>query len=772
MFKELPIAKCCNFISKASIYILVFLLPIFFLPWTSDVLDFNKQILLISLVFLSFFTWIIKSLVSGIFSVNLSKIHIAVLILFLAYLLSTIFSLDKYGSFWGWPRVTSESLLTIIGLALFYFLISNIFSKKEIFKSVIILVLSSLVVILVGVFHMLGLFILPFSFTKIASFNTIGLVSGLGLFMAVLLPVLIVLEICTKKWFKIIFVLGIILSVIALILINYSLVWWMVLISSILTILLGMFKKELFDLRWLGLPIFFLVVALFFLILKPQFSVVPRPIEVFLNQPTTFDIVLQTLKQKAMFFGSGPGTFIYDFLKYKKVDFNMGPLWDMQFGGGGSKILTILATTGILGFISFLVLMALAVFYGLKFVFKQIRETKSNNYFLILALGILIGFATQTIGYFLYNSNLSLDFVYFFLIACFIGLVFEKRKDYSLGPSSFLTVGVTFIFILFSIFGLWLLILGGQRYAAEISYTKGITVFASGSKEEAIRNLEKAINLNPKLDLYFMQLSQAYILKLGDEISRQDLSQDVKNKNIEILINNSINAAKIATDINPNNAANWSARGLVYQNLIGLLNGADDWAIKTYDEAIKLEPNNPYYPTQEGIVYIAKAQTLINEKMGDRNKILANAKDQLDKAILLKSDYTPALFQIARIYQIQGKTDEALAALENTQTYVPNDIGLAFQLGLLYYQNGDLEKAQAELEKAVAISPNYANALYFLGLTYDELGQKDKAIEEFLKVAELNPDDAGVNKILDNLKAGKKALEGIGQEKSAEAPIK
>lgn len=769
MFKELPIAKCCDFISKASIYILVFLMPIFFLPWTSDILDFNKQILLIGLVFLAFFTWIIKSLVSGIFSVNSSKIHIAVLILFLAYLFSTIFSLDKYGSFWGWPRVTSESLLTIIGLALFYFLISNIFSKKEIFKSVIVLVLSGLLAILVGVIHMLGLFIFPFSFAKIASFNTIGLVSSLGLFVAVLLPVLIALEIFTKKWLKMIFALGIILSVVALILINYSLVWWMVSISSIFTILFGMLKKELFDLRWLGLPIFFLAVALFFLILRPQFNVASRPIEVFLNQPATLDIVLQTLKQKAVIFGSGPGTFIYDFLKYKKVDFNMGPLWNMQFGSGGSKILTILATTGIFGFVSFLALLALAVFYGLKFVFKQTQETKDNNYFLLLALGVLTGFAVQTIGYFLYNSNLLLDFVFFFLIACFIGLAFEKRKDYSLGPSSFLTVGITFIFILFSIFGLWFLILKGQSYAAEVSYTKGITVFASGSKDEAIRNLEKAININPKLDLYFMQLSQVYISKLGDEISRQDLSQDDKKRNIEILINNSINAAKIATDINPNNAADWSARGLVYQTLIGLLDGADDWAIKSYDEAMKLDPNSPYYPTQEGIIYIEKA---LSGGMASRDQILISARNQLNKAVLLKPDYAPALYQIARIYQIEGKADEALAALENTQQYAPDDIGLAFQLGVLYYQNGEFSKAQAELERTIALSPNYANALYFLGLVYDELGQKDKAIEEFLKVAELNPDNSTVNKILDNLRAGKNALEGIGQEKSAEAIIK
>ena len=34
-------------VAKASVYLAVFLLPLFFLPWTVNVLDFNKQALLI-----------------------------------------------------------------------------------------------------------------------------------------------------------------------------------------------------------------------------------------------------------------------------------------------------------------------------------------------------------------------------------------------------------------------------------------------------------------------------------------------------------------------------------------------------------------------------------------------------------------------------------------------------------------------------------------------------------------------------------------------------
>jgi len=88
-------------------------------------------------------------------------------------------------------------------------------------------------------------------------------------------------------------------------------------------------------------------------------------------------------------------------------------------------------------------------------------------------------------------------------------------------------------------------------------------------------------------------------------------------------------------------------------------------------------------------------------------------------------------------------------------------VGLAFQLGVLYYSDKQFDKAKAEFERTVSLNENYSNARYFLGLVYDREGKKSEAISQFEKVANLNPDNEEVKKILDNLKAGKPALEGI-----------
>ena len=315
--KPSDLVKTCDKVSKTSIYLLVFLLPILFLPWTANVLDFNKQALLIVLVFVSLFAWILKILISGKASFNLSLVHIPIAVLFLVYAVSTAFSLWRYGSFWGWPQVSSESLLSLLGLLLLYFLVINIFEKKEVFYLMISLVISGFLAMLYGALQLFGKFLIPIGFTKAVSFNTIGGVNSLAVFAAILLPLIIILvTISTERYLRIFFIAAAALSAILLLLINFSIAWWLVIVGSALIIAFGIQKRDIFDSRWLILPMFFLALALFFSFF--MFQIPPlsgdRPVEVFLTHRASFDIAWNALKENPVI-GSGPGTFIYNFSK-------------------------------------------------------------------------------------------------------------------------------------------------------------------------------------------------------------------------------------------------------------------------------------------------------------------------------------------------------------------------------------------------------------------------------------------------------------------------
>jgi tetratricopeptide (TPR) repeat protein len=693
--------KICDWVAKYSLYAAVFLTPIFFLPWTSEVLDFNKQAMLIMLVAVSLFSWMLKVLVSGKLELNINKMHIFAGVLFVVYLLSTIFSVYRYGSFWGWPQITSESLLSLISLLLFYFLAVNIFSKKDVSTLIKILFSSAIVAELVGILQLFGLFVFQMDFSKSVSFNTLGPVGGLGFFAVILLPLSMLLLMASKKWWKLLFFAQLILSLLLLFLINYSIIWWVVIIASALVMIFGAIRRDFFDTRWMALPMFFLAVSIFFMLLSPKVKLVEqRADEVFLSQKASFQIAMQSVKQNPVL-GSGPGTFAYDFSKFKDTNFNKSLVWNITFNKASSKVLNDLSTTGILGVLASLALSFFAVFYGIKYliVTKDAKGTEKENgalYWIMLS-GLLIAIATQVITSFIYNSNLVLDFLYFLMVAGVVVLISGEKKKYELKSSSLATLIMTFVFTLVFIFGLGILIINGQRYVAETNYFSALFLLQSGKTDDGIKKMEAAATQNPASDLYFRQLAQVYLFKLQSDMqdaSSKALTDDDKNK-VQQLVVNSVNAGKIATDINPRNVINWSVRGYIYQNLFGVVSDAGTWALTSYDEALKLDPNNPSLFAQEGNVNFILAMRTAQDQSDQRNQFLTKAKENL--------------------------------------------------------------------EKAVSLNPEYSNALYSLGLVYDALGQKDKAIEEFTLVLQLNQQNADVaaniQTILSNLKAGKSALQ-------------
>ena len=776
---SLPLVEICDKVSKTSVYLLTFLLPILFLPWTANVLDFNKQALLIVLVFIAMFAWMLKILVSGKASFNFSVVHIPIVTLFLVYAASSIFSLWRTGSFWGWPNVTSESLITLLSLVLLYFLIVNAFKRKEIFYLIASLAISGFVAMVYGLLQLFGKFILPIGFTKSVGFNTIGGVNALAVFVAIMLPLIITfLTISKDKRLKILFIASAIISAVLLLLINFKIAWWVVIAGCALIIVLGTQKRNVFDGRWLILPMFFMAIALLFSFFNFSIPGTPQTQpEYFLTQRASFDISWKALQESPVI-GSGPGTFEYNFSRLKSPDFNKSALWNLKFDWGGSKMLTVLGTVGILGILGFLAVIGFFIFYGIKFLFSSAykkepasaegsgvaKDDMGHEFYWTLGMGIFISFLATSILFFLYKSNLSIDFVYFVLMASFVSLLYPVKKEVILKPSSLVTLAVTFSFTLLFIFGLGILILEGQRYVSAVSYLESVKSLQEGRGLDSIKKLETAIRISPKVDLYWREVSQMYLAAMqGSQESAE----------AQAYINGAVNAAKAATEVNPKNVDNWSIRGYIYQNLIGTVGGTKDWSVGAYDEALKLEPNNPFFPTQAGISIMKEVAGLGEERKAEKPELITKAKEKFNEAIELKSDYASAHFQLAMAYQSEGDQEKMAEALETTKEVAPFDVGLAFQLGVIYYQLKDFDKAQLEFERTVLLNPNYANALYFLGLVYDEQGQDEKALQVFEVLNANNPENGVVIQILKNLRNGDPALTGMGNDKKEvpEVPI-
>jgi len=101
-----------NRITKCSIYLLVFLLPLFFLPFSFEAFEFNKQYLLFFLVSIGLFSWIAKMvLVDKEIRFKRSPLDIFILAFLFTAILSAIFSVDKSSSLFGFYGRFSDGLI-------------------------------------------------------------------------------------------------------------------------------------------------------------------------------------------------------------------------------------------------------------------------------------------------------------------------------------------------------------------------------------------------------------------------------------------------------------------------------------------------------------------------------------------------------------------------------------------------------------------------------------------------------------------------------------
>jgi len=780
-------AEILGKISKTSILLLIFVLPLFFLPGTVNILDFNKQMILVLLVFLSLFCYLLKSLIEEEITLNISRFNLVVIFFIFVLGLATLFSAAKYGSFWGWPLNIASSFLTSLALVLFYFLVLH---QGEAQRLLFPLVAAGLLAGLFGLLQIFEKFLLPFDFTKFSSFNTIGTVNSLGFFLAGLIPLSLGLFFTSSmKINKVLNLIFIVISLVFLLIINFWVAWICLLIGSSLVLAFAITRKIL-NLQYLLLPMVFLVISLFSLGIKtPLFQVGAVPAEVSPLLSTNLEIAIKTIKNYqpplSLFFGSGPSTFAFDYSKYKPLGVNQTAFWETRFYTGSSEILDRLATTGILGLFSFVIIFAVAGFLGVKtLIAKEVNKEDVGN--CILLEGVLASFFSVVVGFFLYSANLSVAFLFWLLLATLLSLVNGKTKAFKLRPLAPLEgnkksttklilwprLGISFIFITVVILSLGILFFEGQRYFAERNYLLSLKNIQAGESLRAIDRLGTAIRLTGGAqDNYWRDLAQVYLFRINEELQKKDVSQPELVKTVNNLVAQAINNTQAATSASPKNVANWTIRGLVNSNLLTFIPeaGAAE-AIKAYEEAINLEPLNPSLFTELGKVYLSRADLLAQnkEKMEKAREALNSARENFQKALNLKSDYAPAYFQLAMIDIREQKTKEAIGKLEMAKILAPSDARLALQLALIYQSDNQMDKAKAELERAVALDKNYSNARYFLGLIYDKEENKEKAIEQFTKIAELNPDNEEVKKILTNLREGKSALEGIAVN---QAPI-
>lgn len=776
-------------ILRVFLLLSVFLTPVFFLPITNSPIYLNKQVFLIILMLIIFIISLFRFIAKGKMTLPFGLIFFSSFLVLIGLLISSYFSI----SFLETIRIQAQPLSLILFAVLIFlacFLASEIASGLNLKKVFFFTVFSIFLVSLISLFQIFKVFIFPFDFAKNINFNLAGSHNVFAFLAgAILMAIVAYLTFSSslKKKEKIILstIFGILF--LYLILVNYQIVWYLLVVFSIILLFINFFvykRESLFFFRSLFLVILVCVVSIFFLITHDPLKFIRSPlsIEVSPSFSGTLNVLEKSFKEGGalrMALGSGPATFSYVWDLYKQKNVNNTIFWNTKFFGGSSAVLTFIIENGILGTLLLLFFIISFILCGVKLL-KGVKNdliSKENSF--ILSSSFVAGLFLLT-SWFFYPPSFMINFLFFVFLGILWGglaLFCKNYKKEIVFPERInLAIIFTLVLIVFIVLGISALYLEGERYVGAIMFYKGqMALNREGNLSKAINYMSKALVLNSYEDSYLRNLSQVLLLEVNQKISQGNI------QNAQVLISNAINTAKLATEKNSYEYLNWLNLGDLYGKLIPVIDDAENFAISSYLEAKKRNPNNPdinLVLAQTRIAYLDKVKQTKQKKSKKqidisklKKSLLNQALKDIDEAISLKPDYSQSYILKSQIYNKEGKVEKALNVINRAKSSIIWDPVLYFQAGFYNYQLKRYSSAKQEFLSAIDLDPSYSNAHYFLGLILDKEGKKSEAIRQFEIIEKFNPNNNQVKKILSNLRAGKSALDGIAT-KETEEPLK
>jgi tetratricopeptide (TPR) repeat protein len=750
-------------LTRWILYIGVFLLPIFFLPWTTSVLELSKQTLLIAIAGGGLVVWLLGVVISGQVRYRKSVLDKAVLAMLIAAALATAFSLSPQKSLFGLSISLSDSFVTILSLTILYFLMVNVFEDKG--KGVQTALVASLTLALFyGLLQMFTVYVLGFDFSHSRAFNTVGSLNSLGLLAAVALPLFLKTKVMIKRVpYLDIAKIGLVSGLAILVILNWWVLWLTAIIGMLALIAFDSVslvlhdKGQRFHLNRFLMPMVVVVLGVFLMVVQFNLTSVKRnfPVEIGPSFNLSNQIAKNVLSKNAIV-GYGPENFSVAFDEFGARALANSTLSNLKFFDGMSQIHNFLVHSGLVGALAALFLIGTVGYTLFRFkdhiVAGDLDGTKASGIFAAAAAG--------SVAMFLYSFNLTLLFVFFAILAM-IGLVtgakghkvvnIEDRPAFSLASSLGFIGGL--IAVLTGVYFITI------HYLADVDFA---TAQTQGDNNIAAQQLVSAINWYPS-DRYYRQASQVSLGLLTSELQTNRQSADRATR-IQNLIVSSRDLAIQATKLEPKESNNWFNLGSVYESLVGLVDNADKFAEDSYREAAKLRPGDASFENRIGSMYLGKSelQRQLARSAGvngarfnqEADAALLKAEESFKAAIELSPNYGLAIYNLAAVYDRQGKVSDAIGQIEKIAPFNAQDPNLMFQLGLLYYRANRKDDAFAAMQQAVFLNPSFANARWYLGLLYEERKDLPAAIEQMEKILETNKDNTTVQQKIADLRKG------------------
>jgi O-antigen ligase len=687
----MKIAKIVDLILEYGFYALFFFTPFLFNPSRTypsfELFEFSKMVFVYAVAVVIFSAWIARMILSKKIIVKRTVFDLPIMLFLMSQALSTLFSIDRHVSIFGYYSRFYGGLLSQITLTLLYFAFTanrELISLKKLFSFSLC---AGVLVALYGILEHFGIDKNTWvQDVQARVFSTLGQPNWLAAYMAILLP-LGITSFFIKRKNNIVTVLQVTSTVIfySCLLFTKSrsgflgfwiadLLFWVVLIYKIND------RKKLLK-PLLAIHALLLVINFFLTTPLPQYNKLAT-IEVFnsatpaqpnigvpSSQTALEDIgssvtdsgdirkivwkgAIDIVKNYPLF-GTGPETFAFAYYKYRPAEHNRTSEWDFLYNRAHNEFLNVAATSGLTGLATYLFLLGTVFWYCFVWVKKTIDQTER---FWILALfasyiSIVVtnffGFSVVVIG------------LFFYFIPAFLVKIKDGSQNTSVVQSTTSKTGLLIIPFILCSGGI---ILVWNYWIADSDYATAYNLRRQADATSANPLIDKALALRSDEPVYYDEKAA-----IAGQLSLAAL----ENKNVTEsarFAKVAIEASSKALTISPQNVNFWKTRTrLLYQFSAldpSFINNAFD-SIKIAEE---LAPTDVKLDYNEAVI------------LGELNKN-DEAIKILEKALSDKPDYKDAYIALSVFYKKAGQLDLAKNTLQTALKKVnPNDAELQQKL--------------------------------------------------------------------------------------------
>jgi tetratricopeptide (TPR) repeat protein len=235
----------------------------------------------------------------------------------------------------------------------------------------------------------------------------------------------------------------------------------------------------------------------------------------------------------------------------------------------------------------------------------------------------------------------------------------------------------------------------------------GLICAQRGNHEDAIREIDAALNINPKAS--FAYYNRGIVLQALRRFQEALTSYDV------------------AIALRPDYAEAFCNRG----NTLAELKRLDE-ALASFDRAIALKPQYAQALANKGAVL-------------EQLNRLEEARANLERAVALKPHSCEAHYNLANVMRRQGEREQAVARYECALAINPDFAEAHSNLGVVLSDAGEFEQAVARYERALAIMPDFAEAHFNLANALREQDKLDDAVAHYERALAITPDFAAAH---------------------------